>query len=300
MYRGGTLRIGPLTLPFTWLFIAMSLLIGYGIILVLLRGDRDSRKTISSLLVNALLIFIGLWKIAPLVFQFQAVRQSILLLLYLPGGVPGSIIGLTGAAVYFFLSAKKHAILRRKNILSLGIGAAAALAAGLILNFGLLRPYPPGIPAARLDPAEAAVGHSAGDKLPEFSMSDLEGQRHSSTDYYGKVLFINFWATWCPPCNAEIPEMIRLYRENPPVDYEILAVNLSSTEKNLETIRTYAAKKEMPFPILLDTQNLSGSLFEVSSVPTTLVVGTNGIIVTRKTGAVSAEWMRKQLKYTLP
>lgn len=292
MYREGTLSLGPLSLPYTWLFLGISILAGYGVLTLLMRKDKTTRKILGSLLVNALLIFVGIWKISPLFFQWKAVTASPMLLLYLPGGLPGSLLGIAGAVVYLAVSLRKGDI-NFKNIYKPFIaGIGTALALGLIFNFVLLSPVPP---VSQDAAARAETGSFPGDLAPDIKMRDIDGRERSLSDFRGKLVFLNFWATWCPPCKAEIPEMVRFYDKNGGRHFEIVAVNLTATESSVENVRTFVKERGMTFPVLLDADDLAEALFGIQAVPTTLVISPEGVILVRKTGSINGLWMKRQL-----
>jgi thiol-disulfide isomerase/thioredoxin len=294
VYRGGALSLGPVTVPYTWLFLALSLAAGYAVFSYLMKKNRETGKLVGSLLVNSLLLWVGIWKAAPLIFQWKAVTSHPMLLLYLPGGLPGTLIGFAGAGAYLFFAVRKRKIPWKQFSLPLAIGLGTALSFALVLNFLVLRPFPA---AAGASTAEAEIGTSPGDRAPGFTLPDLTGSPKSLSDYHGKLLFLNFWATWCPPCKAEIPEMARFYREHADNPVEIAAVNLTASESGIEAVKTFVRERNIPFPVLIDDQNIAEFLFQVTAVPTTFVISPEGIILGKKTGSVNAAWMKRQLSY---
>ena len=282
MYRGGALSLGPFTVPYTWIFTAASLLAGYAVFSLLMRKKRETGKQIGSLLVNCLLIWTGIWKAAPLFFQWQAVRSSPILLLYLPGGLPGIFLGLAGAGSYLFFAVRKRKILLKQFALPLILGLGTALSFGLILNLLILRPAP-AISAEAVQNAETGI--KPGDRAPEFTLEDLTGTSRSLSEFQGKLVFLNFWATWCPPCRAEIPEMVRFYREHSDAPLEIIAVNLTASESAVNGVASFAAEKNIPFPVLLDDKRTAEELYGITAVPTTFVISSEGIIIGKRPAA---------------
>jgi peroxiredoxin len=111
---------------------------------------------------------------------------------------------------------------------------------------------------------------------PEFILSDPYGKSFSLSAYRGKVVLLNFWATWCPPCRAEMPALNRLYRERKDRGLEILAV---STDKSVSDIHKFLGKNKVDFPILVDSDLSTAKLYKVFSMPTTFLIDRNGIIV---------------------
>ena len=123
------------------------------------------------------------------------------------------------------------------------------------------------------------VGRSAvklGEPAPDFQLRDLEGRLVTLSDFRGKVVLLNFWATWCGPCRVEMPAMEQLYRTFPRKDFEILAV---STDAQGEAVtRPFQKKNHLTFPILHDDDYLVGLTYGARSLPMTFMVDRQGVI----------------------
>ncbi len=127
------------------------------------------------------------------------------------------------------------------------------------------------------------LGIEVGDIAPDFSLKKLGGGRSSLSDYRGTVVLVNFWATWCGPCKAEMPSMEALYQQFKREDFEILAISI---DINKETeVTTFIRDFGFTFPVLLDDQFTVNDHYQVRVVPTTVVVDRNGIITHRLLGA---------------
>ncbi len=111
---------------------------------------------------------------------------------------------------------------------------------------------------------------------PDFTLRDMNGNTITLSSLKGKVVLLNFWATWCPPCKAEMPTMNKLYNEIRGRGLEIIAV---STDNSLSTIRNYLAKNPLDFPVVHDEKNQLSRQYRVFSMPTTFLIDRNGIIV---------------------
>jgi len=135
-------------------------------------------------------------------------------------------------------------------------------------------------------------------KAPDFTLRDLQGKDIALSSLKGKVVLLNFWATWCPPCKAEMPAMNRLYHEIKARGFEIIAV---STDNSLSTIRDYLAKNRVDFPILHDEKKSVSKQYRVFSMPTTFLIDKNGTIVEKFYGEY--DWtdsdVRKQIEKLL-
>jgi len=117
---------------------------------------------------------------------------------------------------------------------------------------------------------------SVNNKAPDFSLKDAHGRSLSLSSLRGKVVLINFWATWCPPCKAEMPSMNRLYNEIRNRGFEIVAI---STDNSLSTIRDFLARNRIDFPVLFDETKSVTRQYHVFSMPTTFLIDRNGMIV---------------------
>jgi thiol-disulfide isomerase/thioredoxin len=109
-----------------------------------------------------------------------------------------------------------------------------------------------------------------------FILPDLNGSKVSLADHRGKIVFLNFWATWCPPCRAEMPSMEKLYSKFKDNDFTILAVNLGENEKQ---VRAFKESYKLNFPILLDADSSLGSIYGAISIPTTYLIDREGYIM---------------------
>ena len=123
-----------------------------------------------------------------------------------------------------------------------------------------------------------------------FVLIDKEGNRKSFTDYKGKVVFVNFWATWCPPCIAEMPDIHDLYTEMESTDIEFVLIAL---DDDFQKAKDFVRKKKFDFPIYQLASPLP-KVFESSAIPTTYVISPEGKIVMSKSGM--AKYNTKKFK----
>ncbi|RFU69979.1 TlpA family protein disulfide reductase [Peribacillus saganii] len=128
---------------------------------------------------------------------------------------------------------------------------------------------------------------------PDFHLTTLEGKTVKLSDFKGKKVILNFWATWCPPCKAEIPHMQRFYEKNKDKDVIILAVNLTSEENGQAAIEKFVKKYDLTFPILLDKEGQVGETYQTFTIPTSYIVDTQGVINKKIVGPMDEEMMTK-------
>ncbi len=110
------------------------------------------------------------------------------------------------------------------------------------------------------------------------------------SDFQGKTVMINFWATWCGPCRAEIPAMVELYDERRDQGFEILAVNVAENPAN---VAGFVERFDMRFPVLLDRTGKVAVAFRVRGMPTSIFVDERGVIQATVVGALSKPAMRR-------
>ena len=120
---------------------------------------------------------------------------------------------------------------------------------------------------------------------PEFELRDPDGNIHRLSDYRGRVAIVNFWATWCPPCRAEMPSMERAWKQIESEGILMIGINVG---EDLETVNAFTEEYPVTFPLLLDEDAKTSIEWPVRGMPTTFVVDTEGRIVYRAVG--EREW----------
>lgn len=120
---------------------------------------------------------------------------------------------------------------------------------------------------------------------PDFTLKDEEGKTHKLSDYRGKVVVLNFWATWCPPCIKEMPSMERAHKKWVKEGIEILAVNAGEDE---DSIFAFTGEYDISFTVLLDEENSVLNNFPSIGLPTTYIIDPQGYVVYRAVG--DREW----------
>ena len=130
-----------------------------------------------------------------------------------------------------------------------------------------------------------------GGATPPLELTDLRGKKHSLADYRGKVVLVNFWATWCEPCREEMPSMERLRISLAERPFAVLAVNLAEPESR---ITKFLDTVPVGFPILLDRDTKTTRAWQAKVLPATYIVGPDGAIRYRHVGEL--DWSKPQVR----
>jgi peroxiredoxin len=143
-----------------------------------------------------------------------------------------------------------------------------------------------------MDLSNAEQGLAKGDQAPDFELTTLAGEKVRLSDYKGQKVILNFWATWCPPCKAEMPHMQKYYEKNADKEnVEILAVNLTSMDEGRNAVQEFVDGYELTFPIPMDVDGDIGEEYRAFTIPTTYMIDTNGQIQHKIVGPMNEEMM---------
>jgi len=159
--------------------------------------------------------------------------------------------------------------------------AVAALAAGLVVLLAWVN-------RDRLNPV------IPGREAPGFSAFDLNGNPRTLEDFRDRVLLVNIWATWCPPCQEEMPSMQRLYREIADEDFEIVAISVDAPFGEADSfgrvggdLEAYADSLGLSFTILNDPSGKVQQTFQTTGIPESFVIDRDGVIYKKVAGAMA-------------
>jgi peroxiredoxin len=160
----------------------------------------------------------------------------------------------------------------------------SSLAAGLII-LALSGAAYANDPFAQMEVLKPKVRMEA----PAFTLPDINGGRRSISDFKGKIILLNFWATWCPNCREEMPSLEKLWEKYRSKDLVVIAVSVG---RNSGEIRSFAREQGLTFPILLDQEGAVRKEYEITALPMTYLIGRDGKISGRLYG--SRDWAGKK------
>jgi thiol-disulfide isomerase/thioredoxin len=155
------------------------------------------------------------------------------------------------------------------------------LAVAALIIIGLVLPVSYG--SAEKAPASTAA--------KEFTLKDVQSKKVSLSDFKGKVVLINFFATWCSPCRMEIPELVKIHQKYKNKDFVILGISLDEDALPF-MIKTFARDMKITYPVLMGTLDVAEG-YQVSGVPSTIVVNREGKIYKRFDGLVPTKYLEK-------
>jgi len=146
----------------------------------------------------------------------------------------------------------------------------------LILSAGLA------ITGCSSNSAPSTQGTGVGNLAPDFQLDNLEGESVSLSDFRGKPVMLNFWATWCRPCVSEMPDIQSVYEEQSAEGLVLLPVNMGGTSSQ---VKEFLQSHNLSLPVLLDTTQAIAQKYNIRYIPTTFFIDKDGIIQVVKVGA---------------
>ena len=157
------------------------------------------------------------------------------------------------------------------------------------LAAGLLWTVASRVPAAVGAPLSSAPSPREGFLAPDFTLDTLDSGRITLSELRGKIVVINIWATWCPPCRAETPALEKSYEQYKDSGVVILGVDLTSQD-SLSDVKAFIQEFSLTYPILLDRDGkVSNTLYQIKGLPSTFFVNREGIIRTVVVGGPMSE-----------
>lgn len=163
------------------------------------------------------------------------------------------IIGLFGYTVYEFIDSREEAK-QQENFTTQKVAQQTETEEG--------------------DPSETGI--KKGNMAPDFELTTVDGEAVKLSDFQGQKVLLNFWATWCPPCRAEMPDMQKFHEKNE--DAVILAVNLRETENSGRNVEDFLEEHGITFQVLLDEETTVANTYNAQALPTSYLINTDGTI----------------------
>lgn len=133
-------------------------------------------------------------------------------------------------------------------------------------------------------------------KAEDFELNTLTGETLSLSEFKGKKVVINFFATWCPPCKAEMPHIQSFYEKHQNEDIAVIAVNVTNIDRGEKAIQQFANDYGLTFPILLDNKGEVSSIYQATTIPTTYIIDRDGYVFQKIIGPVSEDMLENLLK----
>jgi thiol-disulfide isomerase/thioredoxin len=142
--------------------------------------------------------------------------------------------------------------------------------------------------------SESEPANFAPKPAPTWNLEAIDGSKLRSADFAGKVQLINFWATWCPPCVAEIPGLIELQKRHEKDGLVIVGISLD--QNGPEVVKSFVQKKQINYPVALASGGVESGFGEFDGIPTTFIVDRHGTIRAMHVGYASIEQFEKLVK----
>ena len=140
--------------------------------------------------------------------------------------------------------------------------------------------------------SELAPAPEIGRLAPDFTLVDLEGNQVSLSDFRGKTVFVNFWASWCPPCRAEMPEIEAVYQEYKDRGVVVIGVDIRETE---DVVRQFVEQGGYSWIFILDATGAVSNDYRITAIPTSFFIDKDGIIQVVAIGAMTKRAMETKL-----
>jgi len=138
----------------------------------------------------------------------------------------------------------------------------------------------------------------AGEPAPAFTLQDLNGKNVSLANFRGKVVILNFWATWCPPCIKEIPDFIELYGQYKDKGFEMVGISLD--QAGISVVKPFVQKFKMNYPVMMTDGQVDKAYGGITSIPTTFIIDPAGNIRKKYIGYNEKAVFEADIKALLP
>lgn len=181
---------------------------------------------------------------------------------------------------------KRGSRTHRNRYLGLLLIGAGLVISALVMALILIRQEAAANESSRNFVVPAVVSFPA----PELALTDLDGSAVSLADFHGQVVLVNNWATWCPPCRAEMPVLDAFHDEHAAQGFSVIAVDAGEPAAD---VRRYAESMQLSFPVWLDPEMSAIRAFRNDGLPSSYVVDASGTVVMAWNGAITREMLEK-------
>jgi peroxiredoxin len=161
---------------------------------------------------------------------------------------------------------------------------AAVLAGAVLVGAGLLARHS----------LNAGETDQTGKAAPAWELKDLDGKTVHSSDFKGKVVILDFWATWCPPCRAELPSFVALQKKYQ--DKGLTVVGMSVDKGSVDDVKAFAKQQGLNYPVVLADAKIAGAFGGIEGIPTTFIIDRNGHIVKQHVGLTEQSEFESDIK----
>ena len=135
------------------------------------------------------------------------------------------------------------------------------------------------------------------ENAPNFALTDLDGVKHVLEDYKGQGVFLNFWGTWCKPCEYEMPYIQSQYEEFKDKGVQVLAVNVNEADF---VVNKFVKRHNLTFPVVIDRDNQVQHQYLIGALPATFLIDKNGKVIDYTTGSLTEEKIQKMMEKIQP
>lgn len=246
----------------------------------------------------------------------SAIKGFLLIGVYTLGFVlPFLAMGLFTSSMSAFF--KRH---QRAMQYTVKAGGLLMVLMGVMMITGWMDRITGSLNQAQADPTPAAIvaesdaeapessqppgqGRTEAIPAPDFTLTDQNGETHTLSDYRGKIVFLNFWATWCGPCRNEMPDIQALYEDWDLNEGEVVILSIAGPnqgrEGSVDHIKSFLSENGYTYPVLMDESGDAFGQYGISSFPTTFMINKDGDVFGLVRGAVSREFMDSMVSQTM-
>lgn len=188
--------------------------------------------------------------------------------------------------------------MNKQKKIGFGIAGLALILLLAVLGYHLLAPrYQPQEKSASSSPQSS---QSLKNAAPDFTVQDENGNRVSLSDFKGKPVVLNFWASWCPPCRAEMPDYEKAYRQYGSKGIVFLMVNLTDgSRETVSTAKQFLKEEHYTFPAYFDTKFSASDAYSISGIPDSVFINRSGAVTFTETGTIDSATLQSNLQKIL-